>query len=167
MIANLVKKDFLLVKKSIVGFLGISILVPLLAIILMRNTAQIQGIGMFIFLYMVILMELSFMQAVATEEEKSQKATALLCAAPYPRKSYVIAKYICYLISYGVCVAVYSIIAAVYPRLEYRGSIGWLFGRNNPLWSIYPCCNKVWNNKGSSCVHRGNIAHVSGADPYD
>jgi len=35
------------------------------------------------------------MQAVATEEEKSQKATALLCAAPYPRKSYVIAKYIC------------------------------------------------------------------------
>ena len=54
MIANLVKKDFLLVKKSIVGFLGISILVPLLAIILMRNTAQIQGIGMFIFLYMVI-----------------------------------------------------------------------------------------------------------------
>lgn len=29
MIANLVKKDFLLVKKSITAFLGISILVPL------------------------------------------------------------------------------------------------------------------------------------------
>lgn len=38
MIANLVKKDFLLVKKSIAAFLGISILVPLLVIILMRNT---------------------------------------------------------------------------------------------------------------------------------
>ena len=57
MIANLVKKDFLLVKKSIVGFLGISILVPLLAIILMRNTAQIQGIGMFIFLYTLTVKE--------------------------------------------------------------------------------------------------------------
>ena len=119
MIANLVKKDFLLVKKSIVGFLGISILVPLLAIILMRDTTQIERIGIIVFLYMVILMELSFIQAVATEEEKSQKATALLCAAPYSRKSYVVAKYICYLISYGVCVAVYSMIAVVYPRLDF------------------------------------------------
>lgn len=119
MIANLVKKDFLLVKKSIAAFLGISILVPLLVIILMRNTTQVQGIGMFVFLYMVILIELSFMQEVATEEEKSQKATALLCAAPYPRKSYVVAKYICYLIFYGACIAIYSIIAAVYSGLGF------------------------------------------------
>ena len=119
MIANLVKNDFLLVKKSIAAFLGISILVPLLVIILMRNTTQVQGIGMFVFLYMVILMELSFMQEVATEEEKSPKATALLCAAPYPRKSYVVAKYICYLIFYGACIAIYSIIAAVYSGLGF------------------------------------------------
>ena len=119
MIANLVKKDFLLVKKSIAAFLGISILVPLLVIILMRNTTQVQGIGMFVFLYMVILIELSFMQAVATEEEKSPKATALLCATPYPRKSYVVAKYICYLIFYGACIAIYSIIAAVYSGLGF------------------------------------------------
>ncbi len=119
MIANLVKKDFLLVKKSIAAFLGISILVPLLVIILMRNTTQVQGIGMFVFLYMVILIELSFMQEVATEEEKSPKATALLCAAPYPRKSYVVAKYICYLIFYGACIAIYSIIAAVYSGLGF------------------------------------------------
>lgn len=59
------------------------------------------------------------MQSVATEEEKSPKAIALLCAAPCPRKSYVIAKYICYLIFYGACVAIYSIIAAIYPRLDF------------------------------------------------
>lgn len=46
MLANLVKKDFLLVKKSIMAFLGISILVPLIIIILMRNMTQIQGMGM-------------------------------------------------------------------------------------------------------------------------
>ena len=74
---------------------------------------------MFVFLYMVILMELSFLQEVATEEEKSPKATALLCAAPYPRKSYVVAKYICYLIFYGACIAIYSIIAAVYSGLGF------------------------------------------------
>lgn len=119
MIANLVKKDFLLVKKSIITYLGMSILVPLLVIILMGNTAQVQGVGVFVFLYMVIPIELSFMQAVATEEEKSPKATALLCAAPYPRKSYVVAKYICYLIFYGSCIAIYSIIAAVYSGLGF------------------------------------------------
>lgn len=70
---------------------------------------------------------------------KSQKATALLCAAPYPRKSYVIAKYICYLISYGVCVAVYSIIAAVYPRLDFlniaEALVGFLVG--TILYGVY------------------------------
>ena len=100
MIANLVKKDFLLVKKTTVAFLGISVLVPLLATILMRDAAQDKRTELFIFLYMVILVEVMFVQAVATEEEKSPRATALLCAAPYPRKSYVIAKYICYLIFY-------------------------------------------------------------------
>lgn len=144
MIANLVKKDFLLVKKSIAAFLGISILVPLLVIILMRNTTQVQGIGMFVFLYMVILIELSFMQAVATEEEKSPKATALLCAAPYPRKSYVVAKYICYLIFYGgfYCYLLdYSRCLFGSWFSECRGSIGGLFGGGNPLWDIYPCCD--------------------------
>ncbi len=144
MIANLVKKDFLLVKKSIAAFLGISILVPLLVIILMRNTTQVQGIGMFVFLYMVILIELSFMQEVATEEEKSQKATALLCAAPYPRKSYVVAKYICYLIFYGACIAIYSIIAAVYSGLGFLNVVEALavFWWGNPLWGIYPVAIK-------------------------
>ena len=41
------------------------------------------------------------MQAVATEEEKLQSATALLCAT-ISQKSYVVAKYICYLIFYGL-----------------------------------------------------------------
>ena len=166
MLANLVKKDFLLVKKSIMAFLGISILVPLIIIILMRNMTQIQGMGMLVFLYMVILMELSFMQAVATEEEKSPKATALLCAAPYPRKSYVIAKYICYLIFYGVCVAVYSIIAAVYPGLGFLNSIDGLFGGSHPLRDIYSCCDKIRNNKGSSCVYRCYTDCIAWADSH-
>lgn len=119
MIANLVKKDFLLVKKTTVAFLGISVLVPLLATILMRDAAQDKRTELFIFLYMVILVEVMFVQAVATEEEKSPRATALLCAAPYSRKSYVIAKYICYLIFYGTCIAIYSIIAAIYPGLGF------------------------------------------------
>ena len=143
MIANLVKKDFLLVKKSVAAFLGISILVPLLVIILMRNTTQIQGIGMFVFLYMVILIEVIFMQAVATEEEKSPKAMALLCAAPFPKK-------LCYskiYLLHDLLRGLYCYLLDYRRRLswtwffEYRGSAGGLFGGGNPLWGIYPYRN--------------------------
>lgn len=119
MIGNLIRKDFLLVKKTLAGFLGLGLLILLLVTFLLRNTPQVQGMGLILFLYFLVLMELSFIQAVATEEEKSPKATALLCAAPYPRKSYVMAKYLCYLICYAVCGVVYSIVAAVHPQFNY------------------------------------------------
>lgn len=138
MIANLVRKDFLLVKKFFLAYLGITILVPLLVMITMKNTTPVQEIGTFVFLYMVIVMELSFMQAVAAEEEKSSKAVELL-AAPYPRKSYVIAKYICYLIFYGGCLFVYSIIATVYPGFDFLNISGVLavFLAGATLYGIY------------------------------
>lgn len=116
MVANLVRKDFLLVKKMAAAFLAVSILVP---IILMVNAAQMAGIEIISCLYMVILTEILFMQSVAMEEEKSPKAVALLCAAPYSRKSYIIARYLCYLILYGACLAIYSMIAVIYPRFDY------------------------------------------------
>ena len=117
MIANLVKKDVLLVRKNIALLLGLSILVPFLIMILDKESAYVQ-IGPFAFLYMAVLADLSFMQTVATEEEKSPKAIALLCAAPYSRRSYVIAKYICYLIFCAACIAAYSIIALIFPRIS-------------------------------------------------
>ena len=117
MIANLVKKDFLLVRKNIALLLGICILAPLL-IATLDGDSYLARIGSFAFLYMAIMADLSFMQTVATEEEKSPKATALLCAAPYSRKKYVIAKYICYLLFSVGCIAVYSIVALLYPRLN-------------------------------------------------
>ena len=116
MVANLVRKDFLLVKKMAAAFLAVSILVP---IILMVNAAQMAGIEIISCLYMVILTEILFMQSVAMEEEKSPKAVALLCAAPYSRKSYIMARYLCYLILYGACLAIYSMIAVIYPRFDY------------------------------------------------
>lgn len=116
MIANLVRKDLLLVKKTAAVFIGVSILVPL---ILIFNSAQMAGAGIVACLYMVILTEIFFMQSVAAEEEKSPKAVALLCATPYSRKSYIIARYICYLSFYGGCLAIYTIIAAIYPRFGF------------------------------------------------
>ena len=117
MITNLVRKDFLLVRKNIALLLGICILAPLL-IATLDGDSYLVRIGSFAFLYMAIMADLSFMQTVATEEEKSPKATALLCAAPYSRRNYVIAKYISYLFFIVGCIAVYSIVALLYLRLN-------------------------------------------------
>lgn len=152
MVANLVRKDFLLVKKMAAAFLAVSILVP---IILMVNAAQMAGIEIISCLYMVILTEILFMQSVATEEEKSPKAVALLCAAPYSQKSYIIARYLCYLIFYGASLAIYSVIAAVYPRFNFLNVTEALtvFLISTVLYGIYtPIMIKYGATKGQLVI---------------
>ena len=152
MVANLVRKDFLLVKKMAAAFLAVSILVP---IILMVNAAQMAGIEIISCLYMVILTEILFMQSVAMEEEKSPKAVALLCAAPYFRKSYIIARYLCYLIFYGASLAIYSVIAAVYPRFNFLNVTEALtvFLISTVLYGIYtPIMIKYGATKGQLVI---------------
>ena len=152
MVANLVRKDFLLVKKMAAAFLAVSILVP---IILMVNAAQMAGIEIISCLYMVILTEILFMQSVAAEEEKSPKAVALLCAATYSRKSYIIARYLCYLIFYGASLAIYSVIAAVYPRFNFLNVTEALtvFLISTVLYGIYtPIMIKYGATKGQLVI---------------
>lgn len=152
MVANLVRKDFLLVKKMAAAFLAVSILVP---IILMVNAAQMAGIEIISCLYMVILTEILFMQSVAMEEEKSPKAVALLCAALYSRKSYIIARYLCYLIFYGASLAIYSVIAAVYPRFNFLNVTEALtvFLISTVLYGIYtPIMIKYGATKGQLVI---------------
>ena len=119
MIANLIRKDFLLVRKNIAYIFGLLVLMSFLIEILSRDSERTYNIGSFAFLYMASLADLSFMQTVAAIEEKSSKATALLCAAPYPRRSYVIAKFISYLFFCVGCIVVYSFTALILPRLNF------------------------------------------------
>ena len=95
------------------------------------------------------------MQSVAMEEEKSPKAVALLCAAPYSRKSYIIARYLCYLIFYGASLAIYSVIAAVYPRFNFLNVTEALtvFLISTVLYGIYtPIMIKYGATKGQLVI---------------
>lgn len=116
MIVNLVKKDFLLVKRIVAAFMAVGVLVP---IVLTGSPMQMPAIGAIACSYMVILSEIFFMQSVSAEEEKNPKAIALLCAAPYPRKSFIVARYLCYLTVCAGCIVLYSAMAAVYPKLGF------------------------------------------------
>ena len=155
MVANLVRKDFLLVKKMAAAFLAVSILVP---IILMVNAAQMAGIEIISCLYMVILTEILFMQSVAAEEEKSPKAVALLCAAPYSRKSYIINllwRKSCYLLSYR------SRLSSV-QFLECYGSSDGLFDQYCALRHIYSDYDQIRGYKRTACDFCCYIACFNG-----
>ncbi len=56
-------------------------------------------------------------QYVALKEDQYPKATALLCATPYPRKLIVLSKYCFCLIIYAVCCLIYGIDTLIFPKL--------------------------------------------------
>ena len=111
MIPHLVIKDVLLVKK--IAPIMMAILVGVITI-----AAMTPGLpGAFLFLYFVVLSELILLQAVSGEEEKSPKATALLCAAPYSRRDFVAAKYVVFPVMLLLCFLLYSLLALLHPNL--------------------------------------------------
>ena len=63
-----------------------------------------------VFLYITVIAELMLFQAVSQTEAKSPKAVALLCAAPYSRKTVVQAKYALFLLIFAYCYLVYSLV---------------------------------------------------------
>lgn len=120
MMVSLIKKDFLLAKKAIVRALLISlIIIPFLIASDGDNSFRNIRFGIFIFLYFVILMMMTWLSQVSVEEEKNPNAAALLCAAPYSRKNFIIAKYLCYLILFAGCTVLYFIIPALYQGLNF------------------------------------------------
>ncbi|MDO5146454.1 MAG: ABC-2 transporter permease [Eubacteriales bacterium] len=97
MLWNMLKKDFLIVKKEMGIRLLITMLIPPFLLWNMESYAGEMG-----FLLMTIFMVLQMVQLVFHKESRYPKAAALLGAAPYPRYLMVASKY-CF------CIALYLI----------------------------------------------------------
>lgn len=93
---SLVKKDFIIVKKLTFMTMGIIVLIPLVVSLIAPTIS-----GIFTLLFMVLIGTLMLLQAISSEEEKYPKAAALICSAPYSRNSYVIAKYLVFIITFA------------------------------------------------------------------
>ncbi len=117
MIGNLVRKEFLLARKNLAIIFAVIALALLVMffVLFSEDTERSHHIGSPALLYIAIFADLAFMQTVAAIEEQNPKAVALLCAAPYPRRSYVIGKYISYLIFCVGCIAPFSFMALILP----------------------------------------------------
>lgn len=110
MLLQLVKKDFLIVKKYICFMLLLAVAVPLFVAWRLPEIA-----GVISFIYTVVFTELIICQAVSAEESKYPKAAALLCSVPYKRSTIVKAKYVFFLLLFAYCWAVYTLMALFVP----------------------------------------------------
>lgn len=116
MLFQLVKKDFLLVRKYVLIMLIFCIFVPQFLILRLPEYAGIMG-----FVLITIYSVFMLLQYVSLKETQFPKASAFLCALPYPRKAVVLSRYIFSLIIYLVCCLFFWIETLVFPQL---GTLG-------------------------------------------
>jgi ABC-2 type transport system permease protein len=112
MILHLIKKDILLAKKYVLIVMLVAVLIPILVLIISDRTGSSLP-GFVPLLYMVVLTQLVLLQNISHLEYRSPKAPALICASPYTRKSFVIAKYAVFVLLFVYCLIAYSVVALV------------------------------------------------------
>ena len=105
MLLHLVKKDLLIAKKYVLTSMLLVVAIPIFIIFLTPAVAAILP-----FVYMVLFGEILILQAIAQEEEKYPKAVALLCASPYERRHFVLAKYALFFLIFTYSGVTYTII---------------------------------------------------------
>lgn len=108
----LIKKDFILIKKYVLIMIGVCLFFPLFILWRLPEYAGIMSLVL-----TTIFSVFMLLQYVSLKEHQYTKASALLCAAPYPRSLLVIAKY-CFCITIFVfCCAVFAIQTLLLPDL--------------------------------------------------
>ncbi|HHV09419.1 MAG TPA: ABC-2 transporter permease [Clostridiales bacterium] len=122
---NLIKKDFLIVKKLSYITMGAIILIPVFISIVAPSAPEILTL-----LYMVIMGTIMLLQAISQEEEKYPKASALICSTPYSRNSYVIAKYLAFFAIFVYCYIIDTLVKVIFNR-------GALLGINSILLVLF------------------------------
>lgn len=117
MLFQLVKKDFLIVKKYVLLMFAVCIIFPLFLIWRSPEYAGILG-----FVLITIFSIFMLLQYVSLKETQYPKASTLLCALPFSRKNIVLSKYIFCILIYLACCLIFGIETLLFPQL---GNIGY------------------------------------------
>lgn len=112
MLINLIKKDFLIVKKYVLIMLIAAVLIP--PFMLWRAPDYTGVLG---FMLSVIFCVFMLLQYVSLKEYQFPKAATLLCATPFSRKMIVLSKYIFCMAIYVTCCVIYGIETLIIPGL--------------------------------------------------
>lgn len=116
MLIQLVKKDFLIVKKYVLIMFAVCVIFPLFLIWRSPEYAGILG-----FVLITIFSVFMLLQYVSLKETQYPKASTLLCALPFPRKDIVLAKYIFCITIYFACCLIFGIETCLFPQLRNIG----------------------------------------------
>ncbi|MDD9149153.1 ABC-2 transporter permease [Sporolactobacillus sp. CQH2019] len=112
MLINLVKKDFLLIKKYLLFF----ILFVAVAPVYMSWQSSSSSFHSLIFFLVAIVTELVLYLQIAKLEDQ-YKGAALLCATPYTRNTFIEAKYLFLFIVFIAMVVIQMIISLIAPTV--------------------------------------------------
>lgn len=113
MLLQLVKKDFLIVKKYVLLMAAVCILFPIFLLWRMPEFA-----GIFGFVLVTVFSILMLLQYVSLKETQYPKASTLLCALPFSRKNIVLSRYIFCIVIYFACCLIFGIEALLFPTLQ-------------------------------------------------
>ncbi|CVI72488.1 hypothetical protein NDGK_02566 [Clostridiales bacterium CHKCI001] len=116
MLLQLVKKDFLIVKKYVLLMFLVCIIFPLFLIWRSPEYAGILG-----FVLITIFSIFMLLQYVSLKETQYPKASTLLCALPFSRKNIVLSKYIFCILIYLACCLIFGIETLLFPQLRNVG----------------------------------------------
>ena len=113
MLLQLVKKEFLIVKKYVLLMAAVCILFPIFLLWRMPEFA-----GIFGFVLVTVFSILMLLQYVSLKETQYPKASTLLCALPFSRKHIVLSRYIFCIVIYFSCCLIFGIEALLFPTLQ-------------------------------------------------
>ena len=116
MLLQLVKKEFLIVKKYVLLMAAVCILFPIFLLWCMPEFAGIFGFGL-----VTVFSILMLLQYVSLKETQYPKASTLLCALPFSRKNIVLSRYIFCIVIYFACCLIFGIEALLFPTLQSVG----------------------------------------------
>ncbi len=116
MLLQLVKKDFLIVKKYVLLMFLVCIIFPLFLIWRSPEYAGILG-----FVLITIFSIFMLLQYVSLKETQYPKASTLLCALPFSRKNIVLSKYIFCILIYLACCLIFGVETLLFPQLRNVG----------------------------------------------
>lgn len=116
MMLNLIKKDFLIIRKYVLMMVATTIIIPLF--LLWQSQETLSAIMSFIgFTFATFFAVFMLLQYLMQKEFQFPKAATLLCAMPYQRKHMVLSKYCFCLIVYAGACLIYWLETLLIPAL--------------------------------------------------
>lgn len=139
MIMNLVRKDFMLVRKYVYIMLAVTIAAPPLLLKQMRpEKSVVDMFGTIVFFLVLFMIILLLSSSVSLVDETYKKGCAYLCTTPYSGSQIVISKYVFTYIVFCVYCIIYKLESLILP--DYTVTPGFaLITASFAVISIFRC----------------------------